>query len=67
LIPLPPQQKSQKDTNINKKEQKVWTLKNEQLTAIAVTTGVTNGTLTEITGGDIKPGMAVVVDTITGE
>jgi HlyD family secretion protein len=67
LIPLPPQQKSQKDTNSNKKEQKVWTLNNEQLTAIAVTTGVTNGTLTEITGGDIKPGMAVVVDTITGE
>jgi HlyD family secretion protein len=67
LMPRPSQTKSQDDTNSNKKEQKVWTLNNEQLTAIAVTTGVTNGTLTEITGGDIKPGMAVVVDMITGE
>jgi HlyD family secretion protein len=60
LIPLPPQQESQKDGNSNKKEQKVWTVKNNQLTAIPVTTGY-KGTLTKH-GGDIKPGMAVVVD-----
>lgn len=67
LMPHPPGSGSQQDTNSNKKEQKVWTLNNKQPTAIMVTTGLTNGTLTEITGGDIKPGTAVVVDMITGE
>jgi HlyD family secretion protein len=67
LMPRPPQTGSQKDTSPNKKEQKVWTVKNNQLTAIPVATGLTNGTLTEITDGDIKQGTAVVVDMIAGE
>ena len=66
LMPRPPKSGSQQDANSNKKEQQVWTLNNNQLTAVPVTTGLTNGTLTEITDGDIKPGTAVVIDVITG-
>jgi hypothetical protein len=33
--------------------------------AVSVTTGATDGTVTEVTGGEIKPGMAVIVDTVT--
>jgi HlyD family secretion protein len=67
LMPLPSKSESQQGANSNKKEQQVWTLSNKQLKAVPVTTGLTNGILTEITGGDIKPGTAVVVDMITGE
>jgi len=32
---------------------------------IPVTIGATNGSLTEIVGGELQPGMAVVVDTVS--
>lgn len=40
---------------------KVWTCEGNNLKAIAVTTGITNGTLTEVTGG-LKEGVVVVTD-----
>lgn len=40
---------------------KVWTLDGNEVKAIAVTTGSTNGTLTEILGG-VKAGVKVIVD-----
>lgn len=49
------------------REQQVWVLQNGKLTALTVTTGATNGILTEITGGELKPGMDVVVDVIYGK
>jgi len=48
----------------NKSQQRVWTLKDGQLSAIPVTIGSTDGSITEVTAGEIKPGMAVVVDTL---
>jgi HlyD family secretion protein len=48
-----------------KKQQRVWTVRNGQLIAISVTTGSTDGIMTEITGGDVEPGMALVVDTVS--
>ncbi len=64
LLPRPPA--SGKKTNDaradGKKEQHVWTLKDGQLQSIAVTVGLTNGVLTEITGGGVKPEMELVVD-----
>ncbi|MCX7823566.1 MAG: efflux RND transporter periplasmic adaptor subunit [Syntrophobacterales bacterium] len=46
------------------KEQQVWVLQDGKLTALTITTGATNGVLTEVTGGELKPGMDVVVDVI---
>jgi HlyD family secretion protein len=67
LLPHPPRAESKKGENVsaNKKEQRVWILKDGQLSAIPVMIGSTDGSMTEIVAGDIEPGMAVVVDTIS--
>jgi HlyD family secretion protein len=44
---------------------RVWTLVDGRPQAVAVTTGVTDGTLTEVRSGDIAPGTAVVVGAVT--
>jgi HlyD family secretion protein len=66
LLPRPPRQSYQKTNGMtgNKSQQRVWTLKDGQLSAIPVTIGSTDGSITEVTAGEIKPGMAVVVDTL---
>ena len=66
LLPRPPSSASKhgEDATANKKQQRVWTLKDGQLSAIPVTVGSTDGIMTEVVTGDIKHGMALVVDTI---
>jgi HlyD family secretion protein len=65
LLPRPPRTTQQRnDTTTNGKQQRVWILKNGQLSSVNVTTGATNGLMTEILTGDFQPGMEVVVDTI---
>jgi len=49
-----------------RKQQRVWTLTNGQPLAIPVRTGATDGVITEITGGEVSPGMALVVDSVGG-
>jgi HlyD family secretion protein len=67
LLPHPPSGTPQQDDIItNGKQQRVWILKNSQLSAVDVTTGATSGGLTEVIGGVLQAGMAVVVDTMTG-
>lgn len=67
LLPRPPSGTQQRnDTSTNGKQQRVWILKNGQLSPVSVTTGSTSGLMTEILTGDIQPGMEVVVDSITG-
>ena len=67
LLPRPPSSSAQQrgDIAANKKQQHVWTLKNGQLSAIPVTIGSTDGSMTEVVSGDIEPGMALVVDTVS--
>jgi len=67
LLPRPPRSttKQAEDISANKKQQRVWTLKDGQLSAIPVTVGSTDGSMTEVVTGDIKPGMALVVDTVS--
>jgi HlyD family secretion protein len=62
---VPSQGNKQLGDNGNKKQQRVWTLKDGQFTAVVVTIGSANGGMTEVLSGDIKPGMAVVVDTVS--
>lgn len=66
LFPRPPRsQPKQKDSaKSDRKKAKAWTLKDKQLAEIPVTTGESDGMMTEITSGDITPGMMLVVDTI---
>jgi HlyD family secretion protein len=66
LLPRPPRTiTQQREDTTSKREQRVWTLKDGQLTAIPVTVGSTNGSLTEVAAGVIQPGMAVVVDAVS--
>lgn len=67
LLPQPPKQSSgQAQSNTGKdKNQHVWIVKNGSLEAVPVETGSTNGNLTEILNKDLKPGTAVVIDTVT--
>ena len=64
LLPRRPKSwtKQRKDATAKNKQQRVWVERDGQLIAVAVTTGATDGTLTEIVDGDIEPGMALVVD-----
>jgi HlyD family secretion protein len=41
---------------------RVWVLQDGQPAAVEVTTGATNGRLTEITAGDLKAGMLVITE-----
>jgi HlyD family secretion protein len=64
LLPRPPSSPSKpiEEATTNKKQQRVWTLKAGKLSAVPITIGATNGIMTEVVAGDIKAGMAVVVD-----
>jgi len=69
LFPRPPHatSKPRAEAAGNAREQQVWTLQDDRLTAVPIRTGATNGNLTEVTGGDLRPGQAVVVDVTGGE
>jgi HlyD family secretion protein len=54
--------KQRKEATDSNKIQHVWTLRDGKLLAIAVGIGVTDGRMTEVTSGDIEPGMPLVVD-----
>ncbi len=66
ILPRPPSSENKQiGDSVNKKQQRVWMLKNGQLFAVSITIGSANGGMTEVTAGDIQPGMAVAVDTIS--
>jgi len=69
LFPRPPRatSKPREETAANGRQQHVWTLQDDELTAVPITTGATNGDMTEVTGGDLAPGEAVVVDVISSD
>ncbi len=66
LLPRPPRQTKQIDDTEGGKRQKVWILKEGRPVAVPVTTGSISGSLTEVTSGELTPGMPVVVDIMTG-
>lgn len=47
--------------------QRLWELKGGHPFSVYITTGVTNGTVTQVIGGNIKPGTALIVDTVSTE
>ncbi len=59
----PSNENQHKSTDHN--QQVVWSLNADSLVSIAVTIGVTDGTMTQVTSGDLTPGMALVVDTVS--
>lgn len=62
LLPRPPAQPKQQTNTLNSGAQQVWVLEQGVPKAIPVKTGVSDGRLTEIVGGDLKAGMAVITE-----
>ncbi len=68
LLPRPPKPTAKQPTATpdKKGQQQVWIFENGNISPVPITTGASNGGLTEIVAGDLKPGMDVVVDVIMG-
>lgn len=67
ILPRPPRQQPKQNVEISNKnaQQRIWILKNNQISAVPITIGSSNGGMTEVVAGDIQPGMEVVVDIIS--
>jgi HlyD family secretion protein len=68
LLPHPPSRSTSKQheaVSADKKQQRVWVLKDGKPFAVPVTVGATDGVMTEVLGGEIEPGMALVVDIVS--
>jgi HlyD family secretion protein len=68
LLPRPPQGTANQTDGLNshKNHQRVWVLKNGSPTSISLSVGLSDGVMTQITAGEIKPGTAVLVDVAVG-
>ena len=65
LMPRPPAIKKNQIADAGDKgQQRVWVMRDGTPVALPVNTGATDGLWTEIRGGELQPGAAVVVDTI---
>jgi HlyD family secretion protein len=66
LIPRPPDRDKPKVAGAvtsTEKEQTLWILKDGKPEAIRVTVGASNGRLTEVTSGNLEPGIKVITET----
>jgi len=66
LVPHPPSPPARptETAGAKQQQQKVWTLRDQQLVAIPITVGATDGRMTEVVAGEIQPGLQVVTDTV---
>ncbi|MCK4390674.1 MAG: efflux RND transporter periplasmic adaptor subunit [Desulfobacterales bacterium] len=66
ILPGPPRRpaKQRKVLHAGKSEHRVWTLRDEQPVAIPVTIGSSDGRMTEVVAGDLKPGLPLLVDVV---
>lgn len=62
LLPRPPQPQKKSAQAPSNGAAQVWVLRDGQAVAIPVQTGVSNGRFTEVLGGELKEGLAVIVD-----
>jgi HlyD family secretion protein len=66
LFPRPPRSAKSRDTvDTKSKQRRIYVLRDNQPSAVSVTTGSTDGVMTEITQGDVTPGTEVVTDMIS--
>ena len=61
--PPRPEKEEKEEESQDKNMKEVWVLRNNVLVPVKVTTGVTDGIMTEVTGGDIRPGDKIVIGT----
>lgn len=67
LMPALPSSSASKPSADSAAEgRKVWVLQDGAAVAVAVTTGISDGRLTEVTGGELQAGMQVITDQRSG-
>lgn len=72
LMPRPPgmnrqrTQPSKPDAAVGNSEQRVWVLQDGHPRPVKVQTGITDGKMTEVVGGDLQPDMPVIVGSAAG-
>lgn len=52
----------QRDRGTTCAARQVWVLRDGTAVPVAVTPGISDGRMTEITGGELQPGMLVITD-----
>ena len=62
ILPHPPSRDRSPTNDLAGKGKRVWVVANGELKAVEVTTGLSDGQMTEILAGDIEPGMEAVTD-----
>lgn len=65
LMPRMPSSRTRKsaaDSASTSAARQVWVLREDKAVAVAVTPGISDGRMTEITGGDLQVGMQVITD-----
>jgi HlyD family secretion protein len=62
LMPRMPRTGPRKSATGSGPNKQVWVLEAGTAKAVAVTTGISDGRMTEITGGDLKAGMLIITD-----
>lgn len=69
LMPRPPARSAttRPASTRNGNGQRVWVLRAGEPTALAVNTGASDGRYTEITGGELQAGMAVITETLSAD
>jgi len=69
ILPHPPRPEPtpHEEANLKSKDQRVWVLREGQLTPVAFTKGLSDGKMTEVAGGAIEAGMEVVTDMATAK
>ncbi len=66
LLPRPPRRTPKVQETAKGGAQRVWVLRDGKAEPVEVTTGATNGRVTEITRGALKAGMQVITETLSG-
>jgi HlyD family secretion protein len=67
LLPRPPGMNARKieEPDTKSKEQRVWTVRNGQLTALPFNQGLSDGLHTEVASGQVESGMELVIEEIS--
>lgn len=65
LLPIPPRRAPEVGkAGTDRRHQRVWTLEEGKPVAIPVTVGASDGRMTEIVAGNVKPGLEVLTDVL---
>ncbi|HRH80427.1 MAG TPA: efflux RND transporter periplasmic adaptor subunit [Thiobacillaceae bacterium] len=69
LMPRPPRQAPKQPAAAADKDggRRVWVLRDGQLVPLTIHTGASDGRMTEVVGGDLKAGMQVITESLSGK